>query len=348
MNGSVNGSSTNPVEAAHREHTNGDSTTLLPRIHEALELVHNPYSSNESRQQASSFLEEIKADDQAPYHGFTLASDKSQEPVVRHYALSLLEHAIKHKWAEYSREQAAALREWVLQLSQNISPEDPLYLRNKTAQLWVEIAKRSWAAEWVDMDELLVRLWELPGPVVHKEFVLFVLETLSDEVFNGEDAVAVLREGALSKACVEIFTPAIVLAEAFPNRQRGDTFRCGEEGWLVRLGELLSQCLDAEFYNNPQYQTCVVKTLAVYKSVMPWAIPRAIASAQCVQHMCKSLATSSVPVQLVSSGVRRGSLGCRLTLLGIRSISFRFIFQITLFRRGILGACMPHVYKSSS
>ena len=220
MNGSTNGHSAN-VEAVLAEHLNGGSANLLPRIHEALELVHSSQSSNESRQQASIFLDEIKANDEAPYHGFTLASDKTQQPVVRHYALSLLEHAIKHKWAEYSEVQATALREWVLQLSQNITPEDPLYLRNKTAQLWVEIAKRSWGAEWLDMDELLVQLWKLPGSVVHKEFVLFVLETLSDEVFNGEDTVAALREGALSKACVEIFTPAIVLTEAFPNRQAG-------------------------------------------------------------------------------------------------------------------------------
>ena len=300
MNGSTNGHSTG-VEAAQAVHLNGGNTTLLPRIHEALELVHSPYSSNDSRHQASVFLEEVKADDEAPYHGFTLASDKSQQPVVRHYALSLLEHAIKHKWAEYSEVQATALREWVLQLSQHIAPEDPLYLRNKTAQLWVEIAKRSWGAEWFDMDELLVQLWELPGSVVHKELVLFVLETLSDEVFNGDDTVAALREGALSKACVEIFTPAIVLAEAFPNRQPGTPVRFGEEGWLVRLGELLSQCLETDTLQSKDHQICAIKTLAVYKSVMPWAIPRAIASASCVEHMCTSLAASSVAVQLVRS-----------------------------------------------
>lgn len=299
MNGFANGHST-AVEAAPAEPLDGGNTTLLPRIHKALELVHSPYSSNESRQQASIFLEEIKANDDAPYHGVTLASDKTQQPVVRHYALSLLEHAIKHKWAEYSQEQATALREWVLQLSQGIAPEDPLYLRNKTAQLWVEIAKRSWAAEWLDMDELLVRLWELPGSVVHKEFVLFVLETLSDEVFNGDDNVAALREAALSKACVEIFTPAIVLAEAFPNRQVGTAVRFREEGWLVRMGELLSQCLGMDTFSDPERQMCAAKTLAVCKSVMPWAIPRAIASASCIQHMCTSLAASSVAVQLVS------------------------------------------------
>jgi exportin-5 len=282
-------------------HVNGGSmsTNLLPQIHEALNVVHGPYSSNDSRREAGIFLEDLKTNDEAPYHGFTLASDKSQQAVVRHYALSLLEYALRHKWVGYSEEQAETLRQWVLQLSQNVSQDDPLYLRNKTAQLWVEIAKRSWAATWLDMDEQLVQLWNLPGQVVHKEFVLFVLETLSEEVFNGEDTVAIMREGVLSKSCVEIFTPAIVLAEAFPNRQIENTVRYGEEGWLVRLGELLNQCLNTDLYNNPQYQNCAVRALAVFKSVMPWAIPRAINSASCVQHMCKSLAASSVAVQLV-------------------------------------------------
>jgi exportin-5 len=340
----MNGHNTIAVEASTSHHPNGSSATLLPRIHEALELVHSPYSSNESRQQASLFLEEIKADDEAPYHGFTLASDKGQQPVVRHYALSLLEHAIKHKWAEYSDEQATTLREWILQLSQGLTTEDPLYLRNKTAQLWVEIAKRSWAAEWTDMDELLVRLWELPNSMVQKEFVLFVLETLSDEVFNGEDTVAIMREGALSKACVEIFTPAIVLAEAFPNRQIGTSVRCGEEGWLVRLGELLNHCLASENFQNSQFQTCAVKILAVYKSVMPWAIPRAIASASCVQHMSSSLAVSSVPVQLVSIYHAQKKILLDLPTEGCSRVSARLILPSAFLRRRISFTSMPNVH----
>ena len=333
MQSFANGLSTDNMEAMQArpaEEQNGNST-LLPRIHEALDVVHGPYSSNDARRQASVFLEEVKANYEAPYHGFTLASDKTQLPVVRHYALSLLEHALRHKWADYSPEQAAVLRNWILELSRAVSPDDPLYLRNKTAQLWVEVAKRSWGAEWTDMDELLVHLWELPGSV-HKEFVLFVLEGLSDEVFNGEDTVAILREGALSKACVEIFTPAAVLAEAFPNRQIGTTVRYGDEGWLVRLGALLSQCLENDLVNNPQYQTCAIKTLAVYKSVMPWAIPRAISSAMCVQHTCKSLAASSVPVQLVGRLHTSQAQISRLTHPGICGSASRSLLPIALLR----------------
>lgn len=281
------------------EHANGIDSNPLSRIHEALTVVHSPYSSNDSRKQASAYLEEIKADKAAPYHGFTLACDKSQEAVVRHYALSLLEHAIRHRWNEYTDTEADAMRGWVLQLSEAILPQDPLYLRNKTAQLWVEIAKRSWGTQWTDMDELLVKLWAVPGSVVHKEFVLFVLETLSEEVFNREDAATAMREVILSKACVEIFTPAQVLHEAFPNRQVGTTVRCGDEGWLVRLGILLEQCIDNDVQNNEQYRSCAVKVLAVFKSIMPWAVPKAIAAASCVPHICKSLAASNIAVQMV-------------------------------------------------
>ncbi|KAI8300753.1 Protein MSN5 [Colletotrichum sp. SAR11_59] len=256
---------------------NGANSDIISQIHQALEAIHNPYSSNDSRRDAQAFLENIKGIDEAPFHGFTLASDKSQSPVVRHYALSLLEHAIKHRWADYSEHQSSTLRGWMLELCRSLSKDDPLYIRNKTAQLWVEVGKRSWGAEWMDMDELLLRLWQIPDSAVHKELVLFVLETLSDEVFNGDDAVVAMREGVLSRSCVEIFTPATVLREAFPNRTAGPEVRYGEE-----------------------VRSCAVKSLSVFHSLMPWAIPKAVAVANCVPVMCRALATPEVSIQKAS------------------------------------------------
>ncbi|GJC77760.1 protein MSN5 [Colletotrichum liriopes] len=279
---------------------NGGSVDIISQIHQALEVIHSPYSSNESRRDAQLFLENIKNIDEAPFHGFTLASNKSQSPVVRHYALSLLEHAIKQKWAEYNEQQSTMLREWVLELCRNLSKDDPLYIRNKTAQLWVEVAKRCWGSEWMDMDELLVHLWQIPDSPVHKELVLFVLETLSDEVFNGDDAVVAMREGVLSRSCVEVFTPAPVLREAFPNRAAGPEVRSGEEGWLSRVSEFLSQCLNGDAQNNDQIRSCAVKSLSVFYSLMPWAIPKSVAVANCVPVMCRALATPEVSVQKAS------------------------------------------------
>ena len=204
---------------------------------------------------------------------------------------------MKQKWEEYNPEHREYLRTWVLQLAETVSAEDPPYLRNKIAQLWVEVAKRAWVASWMDMDHLLVSLWRASDSLVHKQFVLQILETLSDEIFNGDDAIVALREGALSKACVEIFTPASILAEAFPNRQAGPDVRCEGDGWLSRITQLISECLGGAIEQNEDAKACAVKALNVLNSVVPWAIPKAVAAVSCRAVMCSCLATPSVPVQ---------------------------------------------------
>lgn len=271
----------------------------LAKIEQALRLVHDPASGNDNRRDAQAYLETVKENPEAPLHGYRLASDKTQGPVVRHYALSLLEHAIRYLWASYTEEQAAALRNWVVELNQGVSSSDPPYLRNKTAQLWVEAAKRSWGDEWMDMDAMLVQLWEVPDSSVHKEVVLFILETLSDEVFTGDDAVVAFREGVLSKACVEIFTPLSVLLESFPNRQAGPDVRQGSEGWLSRLSSFVEYCLTSDAKDNDEVKSCAVKGLSALLSLMPWAIPKAIAAARCVDILCMGLRSSNIDAQKV-------------------------------------------------
>ncbi|GAW17865.1 hypothetical protein ANO14919_073320 [Xylariales sp. No.14919] len=273
---------------------------VLPKIQQALDVVYNPYSSNDERKDAQSFLESVKDTPEAPTHGFRLASDKIQSPVVRHYALSLLEHAIKHKWASYAPHEAEALRNWMLQLSRNVVKEDPVYLRNKIAQLWVEVAKRSWGTEWMEMDSLLVQLWQIPDSAVHKEFVLAVLETLSDEIFNGDDMVVQVRERILSKASVEIFTPVAVLLEAFPNREAGPEVRSGEEGWLARTVDLLRQCLSGDVQNNEDLRSCAVRGLAVLYTLMPWVIPKSVAMTGAIPVICEGLRATHIEVQKAS------------------------------------------------
>ncbi|KAI3339352.1 armadillo-type protein [Ustulina deusta] len=273
---------------------------VLPKIQQALDVVYSPYSSNDQRKDAQSFLESVKDTPEAPTHGFRLASDKNQSPVVRHYALSLLEHAIKHKWASYAPHEAEALRSWMLGLSRDVAKGDPVYLRNKIAQLWVEVAKRSWGAEWMEMDSLLVQLWQVPDSAVHKEFVLAVLENLSDEIFNGDDMVVQLRERTLSKASVEIFTPVAVLLDAFPNREVGPEVRSGEEGWLARIVDLLRQCLSGDVQNNEDLRSCAIRGFAVLYTSVPWVIPKSVAVTGAVPVMCEGLRATHIEVQKAS------------------------------------------------
>jgi exportin-5 len=279
----------------------GGDLDNISKIREALQLIYDPLSTNQVRKEANGFLESVKAAGQAPSIGYELASDAANAPIVRHYGLSLLEHSIRHKWTSYSDEEAAVLRSWVFKLAGNVSRDDAPFLRNKIALLWVEVAKRCWAAEWMDMDDMLLQLWQIPGPTVHKELVLYILETLSDEVFSGDDAVVAVREGVLSKACVEIFTPAAVLARAFPNRQTGPEVRSGEDGWLNRVAALLRDCLNEDAAKDDHVRHCAVRSLAVLYTLMSWTIPKAIVASDCVPAMCRGLASSQVSVQKVHS-----------------------------------------------
>lgn len=324
MDQSPNGSQAPQANGATKGPSTPRASGPETQIPHALEVIHNPRSSNVLRQEASLYLEEIKSDNEAPYHGFALASEKSQPAIVRHYGLSLLEHAIRHRWTDYSPDQSAVLRGWILSLAQTVADDEPLYLRNKIGQLWVEVAKRSWALDWVDMDQLLVRLWE--GVPAQKELVLVVLETLSEDIFGHEDTAAGLRGTELNKAFVEIFTPARVLTEYFPSRETSMEVRYGQEGWLSRMGDLL------EWYTNKgpdsgTLQACVVAALSTLRSVMAWAIPRALAVTNCVHRICACLASSDLAVQLV--GGSRNSIS--------------YIISLTLVCRLQLMLCTPFI-----
>ena len=277
----------------YADHGNSEIHSQILR---ALQLVHDPRSSNKIRQDASRFLEEVRSNEEAPFHGFGLASSKEQPPIVRHYGLSLLEYAVRHRWVELSAEQSKLLREWVITLSQNTTDEDPPYLTNKVAEIWVEIAKRCWGLDWMNMDELLVGLWD--GSLSQKILVVNILETLSDEVFGNEDITAALRGNELNKACVEIFTPANVLIEHFPKRETTVNHRFGSDGWLTRLADLLGWCTkDGNIDANQQ--VCTVKTLVACKSIISWVIPKALIATRTIHRICACLAASSMPVQLV-------------------------------------------------
>lgn len=278
---------------------NGGQGDVLSRIHQALEVVHSPYSTNEARRDAQNFLEEMKTISEAPYHGYTLASNKSQSPVVRHYALSLLDTAIKHRWADYTKEEATTLRGWMLSLCKDLSRSDPNYIRNKTAELWVEIAKRSWGTEWMDMDEMLVQLWQIPDSAVHKELVMTVLDTLGYETFYGDDVVVAMRQGVLCKGWTEITTPTAVLAEAIKNRNAAPEVRSGDEGWLIRVVALLNQCLSGDVNGNTEIHSCALKALSVLSTLMPCTIPKGIAAAKVVPVACRALNTPQVDIQKV-------------------------------------------------
>ncbi|KAF1843610.1 ARM repeat-containing protein [Cucurbitaria berberidis CBS 394.84] len=289
---------TNGGGDVQHQQLNGNTHSDLSQVLEALQAIYATHSSNDTRRQATEYLEQAKRHPEAPSHGHTLALDRSQPAQLRHYGLTMLEYSIKYSWEDFTLEQGTALRGYVIELAQNTSENDPVYLRNKVAQLWTEIAKRSWAAEWLNMDEQLVSLWT--SSLHHQAIVLYVLETLSEEVFNREDATAGLRGSDLGRACVDIFTPMVVLHEQLPTRDKSLEVRCGEQGWLTRLCDNLGWCLGQDYQNQEGVRTCAVKTMNALRAAMPWIIPKAIAATQVIEAVCKALALPVVEMQLAA------------------------------------------------
>ncbi|KAJ4290974.1 karyopherin [Kalmusia sp. IMI 367209] len=296
------GASATPQVTLANGHSGGNHPSAdLSQVLQALQAIYDPSSSNDTRRQATEYLEQAKRHPEAPSHGHTLALDKSQPAQLRHYGLTMLEFSIRYNWEDFTEQQGSALRNYVVELAQNIAEEDPVYLRNKVAQLWTEVAKRSWGAEWMNMDQQLVELWQTS--LHHQAVVLYVLETLSEEIFNREDPTAGLRGSDLGRACVEIFTPTAVLTEHLPTRDKSLNVRYGDEGWLKRLCDNLSWCLSQDFQRQDAVKLCAVKTMNALRACMSWVIPKAIATVQVIEHVCKALAVPVVELQLASVDV---------------------------------------------
>lgn len=282
---------------------NGDS---LSQIVLALEATYDPRSTNATRQSALQFLENAKKQPDAPQHGFALASNQNQQPAVRHFGLSLLEYALRYRWEDYSKEQADTLRGWILSLARDVSEPDPLYFRNKVALLWIEVAKRCWGAEWMDMDEMLVALWESVDrskQSVYRQFVLYILEILSDDICNREDAVAGLRQEVLGQALNEIVIPPALYQDHLSTRGSSQNVRYTQEGWLARMSTFISACCASISQGDQRIISLAIKCLEALKPTTIWVSLRGLIEANTIESLYAVLATGNVVAQMVIPSV---------------------------------------------
>ncbi|KAK5942806.1 karyopherin [Knufia obscura] len=280
-------------------HTNSSSAVALDisTVIQALEVVHNPSSKNDHRREATAYLEDLKSHDGISEAGFALANNTSQQPLVRYYGLSLLEHVIKRQSFALNEQGSADLRQLVLRLSLTLDNTPEPFIRNKIAALWVELSKRSWALDWFDLDEALQQLWSQSD--AGKEFVLTVLENLSDDVFVREDATAILRDRDLNNAVVEIFTSHANYAGGL---KIGDTtyqMRKGEEGWTARITVFLAERLQRGTSDKESRRLCAA-ALGTLRSLFTWIMTPAIVSANTMTVVCDALTQADTEVILAA------------------------------------------------
>jgi exportin-5 len=297
-----NGAAFPTGDTVHGDGDGSHSSASTSDITRALQVIYDSRSDNLTRQKASEYLDSLKNSTWAAQRGHSLACDKTQPAVVQHFGLSLLEHSVRHNWHHFSDGQALELRGWILSLSQGVSGDQPGYLRNKIAQLFVELAKKDWAISWFDMDASLLAFWDQDP--THRELVLTVLESLSEDVFIRDDSAAGLRGHDLHNAVVEIFTPASNVAGGQIKSRKH--LRVNQDGWLLRISRFLSDTPPPPQQASDQadIKACTCKALACLRSAFAWIMGPAITYTSCMKSIFTTLMTSDPDIQKVRATER--------------------------------------------
>lgn len=244
----------------------------------ALELIYDPKSDNAKRLEAQKFLDEVRNREESPLWGYEIALNNSQNPVLKHFGLGLLVNALKKNWSGYDDEKRIALRKWIIELNYNVNANDPRYIKEKLAYLWVEVAKRIWGEalkvedpseqqlteSWVDMDRNLTDLWQMNE--TSRELALIIFRTLFEDTFLLEDVSILKRLPIIQPLCIMIVCPMDVFSSKYKFSGKWENFKNNHEGWFSVFTRELNVALDMD---NSQY---VIRLLETLKSCLNWPL----------------------------------------------------------------------------
>ncbi|SCW01216.1 LAFE_0D07646g1_1 [Lachancea fermentati] len=248
----------------------------------ALEVIYSPKSDNTRRLEAQKFLDQVKLHEESPFWGYEIALNNPGNFILKHFGLGLLSNAIKKNWAEYDQEKKVALRKWVVELNYRVQDNDPRYIKEKLAYLWVEIAKRIWGEalrednpnenqlleSWADMDRNLVELWQMSE--ASRELTLIIFRTLFEDVFLLEDLTVLKRVAVIQPLCVMIISPMDIFSARYKFTDKWTLFKAEGEGWFSLWVSELQIALEA---NNAVYVTRLLETL---KTCLNWSLSEII------------------------------------------------------------------------
>lgn len=266
----------------------------VDKILQALEVIYEPKSTNDARKQAQEFLETVKDDDQSPYYGFQLSlpDNYGDNYIVRHFGLSLLQHAITKKIQTLDKAKILVIQQWIVTLANKTREDDTQFLKEKLGYLWSTLAKRIWGcflvkskeddveksvdAEslqdgWVLMDADLWGLWN--GSKQARELSIIILRTLFEDIYLLDDPIASKRTTILNQLSVLIVTPNSVLSELYDSSPRLTVCKSSETGWLVEWSKFLVEILTNNDPSSTMVQVYVPKILGAFKTCLHWIQP---------------------------------------------------------------------------
>lgn len=264
----------------------------LASISRLLHVIYDARSSNDDRKTATLELEHIREQPEALVVGLTLAQDRHRPPAARYYGLSVLEHGIRYRWDTCTEDQTTQIRQWLLELAHDVDGEEPLFVRNKIAQLLYEVTERSWGSSFHDFDQQLLDLWHRGLP--HKQIVVATLEILSDKVFGKDDTASGLRGAELGKLCVDLFMPLLPVTNGHSSHDQRSA-----EGWLIRLLQFYTQSLHSD-EDSPMFRETFLMTMSLLRSTMSWLLLKALMATDCIPVLCHCLSLDDAQINTVS------------------------------------------------
>ncbi|CAL9729673.1 hypothetical protein MOUN0_H04544 [Monosporozyma unispora] len=252
------------------------------QIISALEVIYTPTSTNEDRLKSQQFLDTVKLQEESPFWGYQIALNNPNNFIVKHFGLGLLSDAIKTKWNKYDAERRITVRKYIMELNYRVLEQDPRYIKEKLAFLWVEVAKRSWGEtlkggdqtpqllleSWVDMDTNLTELWRISN--ASRELTLIIFRILFEDVFLLDDMIVLKRMTIIQPLCVMLVSSMDIFAAKYKFTDKWTLFKANEEGWFsIWITELNTALIE----KNSEYVTRLLETL---KTCLNWPLSEVI------------------------------------------------------------------------
>lgn len=241
-----------------------------------------PESTNIERLEAQKFLDRVKIHEESPFWGYQISFNNPTDYILKHFGLGLLENAVKNNWTDYDNEKRIALRKWIMELNYRVTKDDPRYVKQKLAFLWVEVAKRTWgealkedspneeqlANSWSDMDNNLTELWNIGE--ASRELTLIIFKILFEDVFLLDDLTVLKRMTIIQPLCVMVVCPMDIFATKYKFTDKWTLFKANREGWFALW---VSELNSALAQRNAEY---VIRLLETLKTCLNWPLSEVI------------------------------------------------------------------------
>ncbi|EGW35471.1 uncharacterized protein SPAPADRAFT_133068 [Spathaspora passalidarum NRRL Y-27907] len=310
-------------------------TSGVQQIISALGVVYDPKSTNSQRHEAQQFLETIKTNEESPFWGYQLSlpANNGKNYIVRYFGLSLLQGSITLNYHKFDSLKSQAIRNWIIELAWKIEPDDPHYIKEKVAFLWVSIAKRVWGnyliktynnkenhipaeptANSTKLDQespevspvspqdandgwvsMDSDLWKLwNNNITCRELSLIILRTLFEDIYLLDDPIASKRSVILNQLSIFIVTPDDVLNTIYESNPNVAMCKTIPNGWFKIWSQFLIEILSTNDFKSQTCQTFVPKILSTFKTCLHWVQPSVLREENIMQTLINILTVPDV------------------------------------------------------